>query len=112
MKQALVKLDSDRSGRVSFDVFHSQPQSRHYSFTESIDYLRKMNSLDETKADEPKVMTANYLAAPSNCIAWSDYFSVCCLNECESLLNDLEGRVQTTDVPIEKLIEAVAAIPS
>merc|ERR1712046_206903 len=112
MKQALVDLDTDDTGRVPLDVFHAQPSHPKYSFSESAEYLRKISSLDESRSGTPKVMIANYLASPSNCIAWSQYFSVCCLNECESLVNELEARVQTSDVPVQQLLGTVAELPS
>merc|ERR1719387_408039 len=99
-------------GRVPLDVFHAQPKNPSFSFTESADYLRKINSLDEAHQGEQKVLIANYLASPSNCIAWSHYFSVCCLNECESLVNSLESTVQTSDVPVKDLLEVVAGLSS
>merc|ERR1739848_433230 len=112
MKQALVRLDTGGTGRVPLHVFHAQPSHPSYSFTESADYLRQISSLDETRKEAPKVMVSNYINSPSNCIAWPQYFSVCCLNECESLVNELEARVQTSDVPIQKLIYTVPVLSS
>jgi len=112
MKGALMELDPGKTGRVAIDRFHAYPRQKTFAFTETAEYLRKISSLDESRKGHPRVMIANYLASPSNCIAWSDYFSVCCLNECESLVNELESRVQTTDVPVQKLLDAVAEISS
>lgn len=112
MKSVLMTLDPRGTGRVPLDVFHAQPKNVHFSFTESEEYLKEINSLDTTRKGGPKVMIANYLASPSNCIAWSAYFSVCCLNECESLVNALEARVQTSEVPVETFLEVVADLSS
>lgn len=112
MKQVLLKLaGSNDTGRVPFNTFHSAPKHSHFNFGESIDYLRKNNVLDESSRT-PQVMIANYLASPSNCIAWSQYFSVCCLNECENLVNVLESKVETIDVPVGRFLDAVATISS
>ena len=50
-----------------------------------------MGALDETRG-EAYVRIANYMTGPSNCIASSSYYSVCCLNECEGLMNELESK--------------------
>jgi len=112
MKQVLIDLNSNGTGRVHLDRFHDAPANAHFAFTETAEYLRNISALDESRTGSPKVMIANYLASSSNCIAWSQHFSVCCLNQCENLMNDLEGRVQTSDVPVDQLIHAVASISS
>ena len=46
------------------------------------------------------VLIANYLLGASNCIASSQYFAVCCLNECEGIVNHFEA--QTLESGSEK----------
>jgi len=107
MRDKLVSLQLPGTGRVPFALFHEQPENEHYSFRESVEYLRQLNALDEAEEGNPKVLIANYLASPSNCIASSEFFSVCCLNECERLFNDLEIRLQSSDVSLKQLFAAV-----
>lgn len=112
MKENLMELDTDGSGRVPLKAFHTQPDGSVYQFTESRDYLRQIGALDETLKGVPRVLIANYVAGPSNCIASSSYYSVCCLNECELLLNELEGVVQAPSASPEDLLSLVSKLSS
>jgi len=117
MKATLMDLAaSDAStkgtGKVLYEHFHGEPKHPSYQFTETLDYLRKYGVLDEPQDGKPSVRIANYLLAPSNCIASSKHYSVCCLNECEALSSDLEQRVQAPVWPAPRLLAAVGATPS
>jgi len=112
MKQDLMKLDADSTGRVPLSKFYSQPDTADYHFTESKDYLKKIGALDETGRGEARVRIANYMAGPSNCIASSSYYSVCCLNECEGLMNQLEAKVHAPTVAPERLLNMVMNMSS
>jgi len=95
MTQELTSLDQSHSGHVALDIFHRQP--RHpiygYKFSESAEYLRHIGALNESNSKAPEVLIADYVNGPSNCIATSRYLSVCCLNECEVLMDQLERKV-------------------
>lgn len=107
MKSALVKLQGDgASGRVRFADFHSSPNTSHYSFTEKEEYLKQAGILQEENG-EKFVLIANYLLGPSNCIASSQYFAVCCLNECEGIVNHFEASIKMPGAPLEQA-QAVA----
>merc|ERR1719478_115598 len=95
---------------VPLGLFYAQPKGSSYHFSESADYLRKIGALDETSSNNPKVFIANYVAGPSNCIASSSYYSVCCLSECAELLAELEHHVSAPSVPPEKLLTLVSNI--
>jgi hypothetical protein len=113
IKGRLVELEIPGTGRVRFKDFHEEPAHAHFSLTEGRDYLRQIGALDELLPEEPKVLVANYVAASSNCIASSTYYAVCCLSECERIMNDLEERIdQAAEVPFQKLIDEVALMPS
>jgi hypothetical protein len=94
MKQHLMSLDTKGTGRIPLDTFYKTDQGSAYEFTESIEYLRSAGALDESLVNNPGVLVANYLAGPSNCIASNSYYSVCCLNECEILMNEIEEHVK------------------
>jgi len=112
MKQALMDLDSMGDGRIPLSTFYSQPEEATYQFTESIEYLRKTGALDETLLGKPQVLIANYLLGPSNCIASSTYYSICCLSECEMIMNELEGKVNAPTASPERLLALVGNISS
>merc|ERR1719463_382955 len=68
MREELMTLDPDGSGRVPLRAFYSQPETADYQFTESKEYLRQIGALDEATNS---VRIANYMVGPSNCIAKS-----------------------------------------
>jgi len=94
MKEHLMGLDSRGSGRIPLDVFYRSEAGSAFEFTESQDYLRDVGALDESLKGNPSVLIANYLAGPSNCIASNAYYSVCCLSECEHLMNEVEAHTK------------------
>lgn len=55
---------------------------------------------------------ANYLAGPSNCIASSTYYSVCCLSDCEGLLNEIEAKVRAPTAEPQRLLAMVGNMSS
>lgn len=109
MKSTLLSLDA-QDGSVTFEAFHAEPKHAVYQFTESAEYLRKTGTL----ADGPqaRVLIANYLLGPSNCIASSEYSSVCCLSECEGLVSQIERKVQAPAWPADRLHAFISELPS
>jgi len=107
-----MDLDPKGLGRIPLSTFWSQPEEATYQFTESTEYLRKVGALDETLPDSPKVLIANYILGPSNCIASSTYYSICCLSECELLMNELEGKVQAPTASPERLLGLISNMSS
>jgi len=112
MQGVLMSLDPRGAGRVPLRDFYSSPRSAHYNFTESPEYLREIGALDEVDSHGPQVRIANYMLGPSNCIASSAYFSVCCLSDCDVLMGELEGRVQAPTAPAEQLLGLVGNLSS
>ena len=90
--------------------FAQQADNAKYQFSESVQYLQEIGALDES--GEKKVRIANYLQGPSNCIASSSYYSICCLSECEGLVNELEATVQAPAADPAYLLELVGHISS
>mmetsp|Transcript_37483 Transcript_37483/g.46374 ORF Transcript_37483/g.46374 Transcript_37483/m.46374 type:complete len:540 (-) Transcript_37483:34-1653(-) len=107
MKADLMDLDADGDGRIPLGKFYGRVDNTKYQFTESIQYLEEVGALEEKK-----VRIANYLQGPSNCIASSTYYSLCCLSECEGVLNDLEAKVQAPSVEAMHLLRLVGNISS
>lgn len=105
MKSHLAELDPEGLGRIPLGLFYAQPQGATYHFSESADYLRQIGALDETSPSNPQVRIANYVAGPSNCIASSSYYSVCCLSECSEILVDLERHVAAPTASPDTLLE-------
>jgi len=114
MKDALVRLESPKgSGRVSLGNFYSGSKGKTWQFTESVETLREIGALDETSLVKgPQVLISNYLAQPTNCIATSAYYSVCCLNECEAIMNEIEHAVQAPAASADRLLGIVGNVSS
>jgi len=112
MKAALVKIEDHGSGRVRLSDFYKPALDGAWQFQESIGYLRQLGALDESNPDEPRVMVTNYLTSQANCIASSDYYSVCCIDECEDLLGHIEKKIAAPEATAARINELVSALPS
>merc|ERR1719343_2014678 len=112
MKHALLDL-SDGSGRVRLAKFY---QGAHVGlkshFSESPDYLRHLGVLDETDPRQPSVIITNYMNGKANCVASSGLYSICCIDECEALMAQLERNIASPVADPQRLAELVAAMPS
>merc|ERR1719437_137483 len=112
MKHALLDL-SDGSGRVRLNKFYQaafENQTSH--FKESPDYLRHLGVLDETDPRQPSVIVTNYMYSRANCVAASGLYSICCIDECEALMAQLERNIANPVASPSQVAELVAALPS
>merc|ERR1719310_272064 len=113
MKQALVTLDSHNTGRIPLSKFYNTAVNTDWRFGESETYLRELGALDETsKWIGPQVIIPNYLQGTSNCIVSTPHYLVCCVNECESLMNEIENAVQAPTAHPTTLLELVGNMTS
>jgi len=115
LKAALVKLEDPGTGRVPLKRFYSGALGGggQWQFTESVAYLRELGALDETAFHQHKsVMIPNYIYAPSNCLISSSLYSLCCHNECETLLGHLEREIAEPDATPARIIDIVRYLPS
>merc|ERR1719272_617081 len=79
---------------------------------ESVAYLRQLGALDESNPSKPSVIIANYLNSPTNCIASSSFYSVCCMDECEGLLGHLEQKVASPEATSTRIADIVSELAS
>jgi len=110
-------LDSEDEGRTDgrvrlSKIYHAHGLARSGFFQESPDYLRDLGALDEMDATRPAVIVPNYVLSQPNCLATSGFFSVCCINECESLMTGLERSIGQPVASPQRIAEVVAALPS
>jgi hypothetical protein len=112
LKSALVKMDSTGNGRVKLSDFYRPSSGGDWQFQESVAYLRHVGALDESDADSKSVIIVNYLHSQANCIASSGYYSVCCKDECESLLGYVEEKVAAPAATPATLAALVENLPS
>merc|ERR1712023_91917 len=99
------------AGRVRISDFYGKAlNDGKWQFSESIDYLRQLGALDESDASNPRVIIPNYISGPSNCVASSAYYSVCCLDECEAILSRLEELISADAAPAHTITSLVAMV--
>jgi len=111
LKDQLLTMGDRQVGRVPLSDFYKAALDGTVR-GEHIDYLRQLGSLDESVSNKPTVVVANYINSPANCITSSGFYSVCCMNECEAILRNIEQSVAgplAQPADIEKL---VANMPS
>merc|ERR1719456_170289 len=94
IKASLVTLDKDGTGRVTLSDFYGANTDGEWRFGESENYLRELGALDESSSLRGKqVIIPNYLHGANNCIVSTSNYLVCCVNECEDTMNDIEAAV-------------------
>lgn len=111
VKASLVSMDHGTTGRVKLSDFHGAALAGEWRFSESKDYLRELGALDESSRwHGPQVIITNYLQSPSNCIVYSPHYRVCCANECEDVLGDIEASVASPLASPEDILRIVSNI--
>lgn len=114
LKDELVAMeDSKGTGRVRLaDFYGSAIHSGKWQFSETVDYLRQLGAIDDTDPTGLRVIIPNYIYSPSNCLASSSFYAVCCIDECEELLDHLESSVGKPTATPQDIIDLVTALPS
>jgi len=108
IKKNLISMDSRNAGRVPLSDFYHKSVNGEWRFSESQVYLRELGALDESsKTEGPQVLIPNYLLGASNCIVTSTYYHICCVNECEALLGEVE---QALNSPVARPDEVFMAV--
>jgi hypothetical protein len=115
MKDALVAKEVGGTGRLRLSDFWKPALNNPdgaWQFQESLSYLRQVGALDESDAQNPRVMIANYISSPTNCIASSSFYSVCCMDECEGLIGHLEKSIAAPEAHPERIAALITDLPS
>merc|ERR1719191_906089 len=112
MKQTLADMDQKHTGRVPLSKFYGQGIDTEWRFSESEQYLRELGALDETSGWEKQVIIPNYLQGANNCIVSGEHYLVCCANECEGLLGEVEAQIAAPLAEPEEILQIVANMTS
>mmetsp|Transcript_74929 Transcript_74929/g.117230 ORF Transcript_74929/g.117230 Transcript_74929/m.117230 type:complete len:572 (-) Transcript_74929:58-1773(-) len=116
LKDWLVEVEDTSvggAGRVRMADFYGKAlKDGKWQFSETVDYLRQLGALDEADSSNPRVIIPNYISGPSNCVASSAYYSVCCLDECESILGQIEQSIAAPEALPSAITNLVSMIPS
>jgi len=108
IKSNLMSMDHHNAGRVGLSDFYRKSVGGEWRFSESEAYLRDLGALDDSSRSEgPQVIIPNYLLGASNCIVTSTYYHVCCVNECEAMLSQVEEEVQAPVASSKQVMMAV-----
>jgi len=111
MKSALVSMDSHHTGRVPLSKFYNTAINTDWRFGESEAYLRELGALDETSSwRAAQVIIPNYLQATSNCIVSTPHYLVCCVNECETIMGEIEKAIDGPVALPAAILKAVSNI--
>jgi len=105
-------MEYQGSGRVRLVDFYSGRDREDWHFLESPDYLRAVGALDESLPGKASVIIPNYLIGMSNCLDPSDYYSVCCRDECEDLMAEIEGKVGQPSALPGDIVDIASALAS
>eukprot|EP00928_Gymnodinium_smaydae_P061948 TRINITY_DN458_c2_g1_i1.p1 TRINITY_DN458_c2_g1~~TRINITY_DN458_c2_g1_i1.p1 ORF type:complete len:544 (+),score=109.10 TRINITY_DN458_c2_g1_i1:79-1710(+) len=113
LKSKLMQMEVPGTGRVPLKSFWlpflENPQ---WPFVETEESLRLMGALDDREPEHPYVMIPNYVYSSMNCLAGSTYYDVCCINECESLLGQIESRIDAPAATPRRLAETLLGLSS
>jgi hypothetical protein len=108
IKESLVAIDKRGTGRVSLKDFYGANADGEWRFGESEAYLRELGALDESSPWLGKqVIIPNYLQGASNCIVSTKHYLVCCVHECEAVLNEVEDAVGAPVAAPEQILPLV-----
>merc|ERR1719428_2305019 len=116
LKNWLVEVEDTSvggAGRVRIADFYGRAlHDGKWQFSETVDYLRQLGALDESDSSNLRVIIPNYISGPSNCVASSAYYSVCCLDECEGILGQLEEKIASPEASVSTILSRVSMTPS
>merc|ERR1719221_2356023 len=112
LKHDLLKLENQGTGRVLLKDFYGAAAGGAWQFSESVKYLRELGALDESDPARLKVIIANYINAPTNCVASSSFYSVCCIDECEALHGQLERTLGAPRATPDSIAKIISNLPS
>lgn len=112
LKRQLLDMEYRGTGRVRLSEFHGGANDDDLHFTESVEYLDALGALDKSEASQPRVIIPNFLSSQTNCVSPSDFYSVCCLNECEQLMTALERVTEGPTAAPALIAQVISALPS
>merc|ERR1719214_211287 len=112
MKEALVQRDVHGSGRIKLADFYRKLGDGKWQFMEPTEYLRQLGALDESSPSVgPQVLIPNYITGLSNCINSAPYYSICCLNDCDQIYQNLEASIPSPTASPSEIVKVVESMP-
>jgi len=113
MKDILVEKDVYETGRVKIADFYTASKDGAWQFLEPSEHLRQLGAFDESSSYlGPQVIIPNYITGMSNCITSAEFFSICCLNECDFIYQHIEDEIQYQNATVDQILQAVSSLPT
>lgn len=112
MKESLFAMDPRMEGRVPLAKFYGTGLDAEWRFGESESYLRELGALDETSSRGKQVIIPNYIQAASNCIVATPHYMVCCHNDCNPIIQNIEMAVKSPVAETDQLLVIVENMTS
>lgn len=114
LKTQLLTQEEGNSGRVRLSDFYRLSLSAEspFRFSETKEYLRRIGALDESNVRIPRIIIPNYVTSLSNCVSSTSFYSICCINECEGLLQHIENNLETPNAIPADVGQLVANLSS
>jgi len=110
MKNALLEVEEEDSGRVLLSKYYQKGLEKGMHFVEKLDYLRKLGAIDESQPGEPRVIVPNVITSQNNCLVDTGSYSVCCLNECEGVMAQLERTLGVPEATPEQIAGVISGV--
>jgi len=112
LKEILIDQESQsKPGMLRLaDFYRAGMNQTYWNFNEKADYLRVLGALDES-GSEPHLIIPNYISSVANCVPVSDFYTVCCRSECETLMGNLELELKSPAAEPGRITKAVEALP-
>jgi len=108
VKALISTLPGGSSGRVRLSDFHRAAANGQALFGESTEFLAQLGAIDGTQPGDAHVLMPNYVYSPSNCVGTTSFFDMCCPNECEAILQDVEQTLQKPEATAEEVAAVLA----
>jgi hypothetical protein len=113
IREDLLAFETGNTGRIRLADFYRAGLTSRFFYVETKEYLRAIGALDDSDfLHGPKVIVSNYILSKVNCLAHSNSYSICCINECDHLYGQLEdGTAGYASTP-DRIANLVAALSS
>lgn len=112
LKASFGEMELFKPGRVRLSSFYQMGKIGRWDFEEKSDYLRTLGALDDSNPQDIQIITPNYVMSRVNCMEPSDFYVMCCRNECEDLMSHIEDKVGSSWADPQQLAVLVSELPS
>jgi len=116
MKGDLMELANDGDepqGKVDIDVFYaSHLKKLGLKEGQSRAYVRFLAALGGKGDEKPHAIISNYVYASQMCLSTPSVVALCCINECNGLMDALERRIGQPTASPRLVAAVVSSLPS